>query len=329
MSTFIGISRDHSGSMTSLKESAMKDYNSCISSIKDSCLREGQDAYVSVVKFGVGVSGIELDTLHTNIKDIRPINYYETKGMTPLFDSVGELIELLEIHYGLSHNFLIMVITDGYENQSRKWNASKLTQKIKELQATDRWTFTFRVPKGNKRALVALGIPDGNILEWEQTSEGLDVSSRITTQAVSNYFTNVSKDITSSRSFYTDLSGVTTSEIKAILDDVSDKVKLFHVKPSDPLVIKPFMEKKTGSYDAGSVYYQLTKTESRVQEHKNIVVRDSKKGKYYNNARGLLGLPQYGTVRVVPKDHGKFDIFIQSTSYNRKLVEGTTVLVLE
>ena len=45
------------------------------------------------------------------------------------------------------------------------------------------------------------------------------------------------------------------------------------------------------------------------------------------DARDMLGIGgAVGTVRLVPGDHGKFDVFIQSTSVNRKIPAGTEVM---
>jgi hypothetical protein len=43
----------------------------------------------------------------------------------------------------------------------------------------------------------------------------------------------------------------------------------------------------------------------------------------------MLGLPRVGDARVRPGDHGKFDVFVQSTSVNRKLSYGTQVMYWE
>jgi len=37
-------------------------------------------------------------------------------------------------------------------------------------------------------------------------------------------------------------------------------------------------------------------------------------------------LPDFGEVRIRPGDHGNFDLFVQSTSCNRHLVEGTSLV---
>ena len=46
-----------------------------------------------------------------------------------------------------------------------------------------------------------------------------------------------------------------------------------------------------------------------------------------NDARQLLGLPDY-EVKVSPTSHPNYDLFIQSTSVNRKLLAGQRVMVL-
>jgi hypothetical protein len=48
-----------------------------------------------------------------------------------------------------------------------------------------------------------------------------------------------------------------------------------------------------------------------------------------SDARTLIGLPTSGNARLHPGNHGNYDIFIQSTSINRKLVGGTGVLYWE
>ena len=95
----------------------------------------------------------------------------------------------------------------------------------------------------------------------------------------------------------------------------------------DGAQIRDFCESKIGSYQTGAAYYELTKPED-IQFHKAVVVENIHSGKRYSGpaARNLLGLPPTGTIRVRPGDHGSFKIFVQSTSVNRKLVGGTTLL---
>jgi hypothetical protein len=39
--------------------------------------------------------------------------------------------------------YLVMVFSDGQENASKKWNSSRLAERIQEFNKTNRWTFTY------------------------------------------------------------------------------------------------------------------------------------------------------------------------------------------
>jgi hypothetical protein len=65
-----------------------------------------------------------------------------------------------------------------------------------------------------------------------------------------------------------------------------------------------------------------------VHDYKQIIIRDKKTGAVYSGAeaRNLLGLPHNGNVKIIPGNHGAYDVFVQSTSVNRKLPVGTQVI---
>ena len=158
MKNYIGISLDTSASMRGITRAAGKDYNENIEGIKEEAEKHKIDTIVSVVKCGVGrMATIEREVVNSSVNAIKPImdGMYKADGMaTPLFDSIGELISIMENVPDKDDpevSFLIMAITDGKENSSKKWNVRTLSEKIRKLQATDRWSFIFRVPKGNKR----------------------------------------------------------------------------------------------------------------------------------------------------------------------------------
>lgn len=337
MKNYIGISRDHSGSMRPIASAAARDYNLTINVLKDQAINHKQETFVSVVKCGVGSLGVVgVECAAAPITALQPIaeNAYKADAnSTPLLDSVGELITLFESSPDVNDpetSFLVMAITDGEENSSRLWSPTRLMKKIQQLQNTDRWTFVFRVPHGGKKTLLSMGVPSGNILEWETTERGMEQSTQITSQAFQNYYSNRAAGQRSTKSFYMDLSAISEKEIKTELVDISSKVNLFVVQSNENgKEIKTFIEERTNKpYLKGAAFYQLTKTEKEVQSYKVLVVRDKFSGKIYGGqaARQLLGLPSYGTVRLVPEKSGKFDVFIQSTSLNRKLVSGSIVL---
>lgn len=336
MKNYVGISRDHSGSMSSISFAAGRDYNDNIASIKEGATLHNIDTIVSVVKCGVGCPAkVVREVVNSNVQMLQPIEdgrYIADGNSTPLFDSVGDLIEQLQAVPDADDpevSFVIMVITDGEENSSKKWSGASISRKIKELQSTDRWTFVFRVPRGNRRTLVGYGIPDGNILEWDQTTKGVEAASAATRNAFKDFYQARSTGVKSTDKFYANLSEVTIKEVKKALVDISKQVEVYQVESiNNGVQIKDFVQAQGIPFTKGCAFYQLSKTET-VQDYKQIAIRDKITGAVYSGfaARDMLGLPQSGECKLAPGQHGQYDIFIQSTSVNRKLVEGTNVMI--
>jgi hypothetical protein len=333
MKTYIALVRDHSGSMRSLRNGAANDFNLTIDGIKTSIQSDpSQSAYVSVVECGVGYRGeVRTQEINRPLSEIKHLTtYHADGGSTPLWDSVDAAIGLIERNIALTGTaYLVMVITDGHENSSRT-SASALKAKIARLQATDKWTFVFRVPKGHKHALTALGIPEGNIMEWEQTEKDLVRSTGVTVSAVSTYFQSRSTGKTSSTAFYADISSIPLNVVASNMNDVTNQVNIIPVWPlEDGMQIRDFCNKRLGKFLAGRACYQLTKSET-VQPYKTLVIRDQITGKVYEGgaARSLLGLPSTGEIKLRPGKTGNYDVFVQSNSVNRKMQQGTSMVYL-
>jgi len=115
--------------------------------------------------------------------------------------------------------------------------------------------------------------------------------------------------------------------------------KLAEVNPSrfqalevdDDCDIKGFVEEQGVTFRAGRGFYQLTKA-VKVQDHKEIILEDKETGDMFTGqkARDMLGLPHRGTVSLNPRDvrdvMRDYLVYIQSTSYNRKLLADTWFL---
>jgi len=335
--TYIGISRDHSASMLYLASHAMRDYNSNLETIKAESATAEQETIISVVKCGVGRRGIvEREITNSTLKSVGNLHHYDTTGMaTPLFDSVIELINIMSQVPDASDRtvaFLVMVITDGYDNAS-SYSGEMLAARIAELQKTDRWTFVFRIPPGHKKNLVALGIPEHNILEWELTTRGLETATQITTAPLSSYYKGRVAGATATRSFFVkpNLQNLDPKTLAANMHDISYEVSKIFVPPKrDGDKIKDIVEDSLGvTFNPGSAFYQLTKKEKEIQEYKRILVSDKKTSKIYsgNNAKSLLNLPLTGFFKLEPAEsYSNYEIFIQSTSVNRKIVGGTVII---
>jgi len=337
--TYVGFVRDHTGSMSGIAKAAAKDYNATIATIRNAALEGNQDTVVTVVKCGHGRQAIaKVEIVNSSVVALNdiPENNYETSAPgTPLFDSVGLLIETLKANApdlnDPNVSFLCAITTDGGENCSTQYTGEDIAKMIKELQLTDRWTFAFRVPRGSVKNMIAMGIPEENILPWDNTNKGQQAAQAANTQAMKSFFKDRSLGIKSSTKFYANLSDVSIEEVKSQLSDISDSVKFFTVSPVKAgTQIRDFVESQLGgeAMVKGGAFYQLVKTEPKVQDNKRIAIRDKKSGAVYTGdaARQMLALPTIGTVRLAPDELGDFEVFIQSTSVNRKVDANTKIM---
>ncbi len=335
--SYVGIVRDHTLSMRSIARAAAQDYNSTVTAMLRAAGTHGIDTIVSVVKCGHGGLGIvHREIVNSNVNVLQPIpelGYQTDARSTPLFDAVAELIDILQAapdYCDPNVSFLVMATTDGADNSSRI-SGSQLAKRMADLVRTDRWTFVFRVPKGHARDLVRLGIPAGNVLEWDQTEKGVQVASKTTTEAITGYFDDRSKGKKSTTKFYANLADITVEDAKKELTDISSEVQFWPVAAADGgTQIRAFVEARLGGAPMvkGGAFYKLHKVESRVQDTKRIAIRDRSTGAVYagDAARQMLALPTIGDVRLVPDDLGQWDVYIQSTSVNRKLDTGTELM---
>ena len=91
--------------------------------------------------------------------------------------------------------------------------------------------------------------------------------------------------------------------------------------------IKSFVQGTGATFKKGRGFYQLTKPET-VQEMKEIVLVNRRSGDMFTGAeaREFIGLPFGERGKVRPKISEIYDVYVQSTSSNRKLIGGTTFL---
>lgn len=251
---------------------------------------------------------------------------YRPDGATPLIDATLTALEDLAQtpeKYG-EHSFLVYVLTDGEENQSKR-SSFELADKIARLH--DNWTLAAFVPDQNgvfeaKR----FGFPKDNIAVWDATSaKGVSEMGERIRETTETFMVNRSKGIRGSRSLFT-LETPTVGEVTNNLQSLNyGQFRLFDVQNDGR--IDEFVESHTNRpYRLGEAYYQLTKSET-IQPQKQIAILAGNQVYVGDEARTLLGLPDYH-IRVRPNDYSEYEIFVQSTSVNRKLVANTKLLIL-
>lgn len=320
---------DGSGSMASLKNHVITIADQLVETLAEKSKETDQETRVSLYVFE-DRGDIQCHTFDKDVLRMPSLKgLYRTVGQTPLIDATLKSVDDLKqtaVLYG-DHAFLIYVLTDGAENASTN-KAATLEAAIKKLE--DNWTLACFVPN-NASASEAKrwGFPNENVQIWEASQKGLREVGETITRTVSSYYTMRSQGVRGSRNLFTmDLGKLSTTKLAKKLKPLNfGQYRLLDVKQDTP--IAEFIETELRRpYKLGEGYYQLVKPE-KVQAQKGVAIFHKKKYELYagDAARQMIGLPDY-EVKVGPEFNQDFDIFIQSTSTNRKLLAGQKLVVM-
>lgn len=337
---------DESSSMQQRRGKLVEVVDAEIRNLAEQSRRLNQETRVTVYAFADDVRCLVYDRDVLRLPSVAA--HYRPSGMTALLDATGKAIEDLEKTaqlYG-DHAFLLYLFTDGMENRSRRFGPEGLRRRLDGL--AENWTAAGFVPdQAGERYLRSFGFPAGNVARWDATTDagvadGVAVMSAATTSFMTARASGVrgSKTLLAGGADQVNAQARKAAGLRVVpkSDYSLINVTEYSTDAGTPgvLEIRPFVEHYTRApYRTGSAFYQLhtvlggTKTAEKIQPQKKIMVRDRKSGRVYAGAaaRQLLGLPDNVEVRVKPEDNPKYQIFVQSTSVNRKLVAGTKLLV--
>lgn len=186
----INIILDKSGSMYHLADDTVGGYNQFIKEQRDL----PGEALVTLVTF---------NSSQYTIYECEPINkvpelntsVYTTNGTTALLDAIGVTIDNVGTKLASlpeedrPSKVLFLIITDGMENSSSKYNHKQIKEMIKHQEEKYSWVFTFyganidSYKEGN-----TMGIARNNTMNYEATSIG-----------TKNLYTNISKSVSKYR----------------------------------------------------------------------------------------------------------------------------------
>jgi len=142
MQTHVAFCIDESGSVSRIVKPLIDAYNSNVIGIRDAVLDEGQEASMTALAFGDRVLKHRILYSGMQVQTVQPLKYGDLRptGMTPLFDSVYRAVQKLsELDDGKPDTtFVVNVVTDGQENDSRDPGVPATLKLIKEKTHTDR-----------------------------------------------------------------------------------------------------------------------------------------------------------------------------------------------
>ncbi len=326
---------DASGSMSSYKGDVVSTMQKKISDLIELHKTHKDNTTITFVSFNDKVTihetMLNLDTMTDNsVINLfnKHLENYIPSGSTALVDAVISVLDRFEQSIDAhlpTTSFLLEVITDGYENASKQ-SRQVLRQKLTEAIATDRVTIGFQVPiELVEETKNTLNLRDGEVIGWETSKKGFERSYRATASGMAGYYKARGAGASSVKGLYA-TNVATVKEVERNSTDITNQTTAAIISKEIP--IKEWYETKYKTqYPIGHCFYQLTKRET-IQRYKQILLRDKNTGEiYHTESRTLLNIPSDKDIKVDPGNHRKYDIFIQSTSTNRKLVRGTTVIV--
>jgi uncharacterized protein YegL len=329
---------DRSGSMSSVKRQVVRVFNDQLKTVQTNARSAGQKTFFSTFTFHSTVDKPRHFAVPVESVPLLESKDFNTTGSTALLDAVGTAITRLQKAKGAANkntSFLVVVITDGEENRSRKFKRT-LKGLIQKVQKTGRWSLAFLVPPGSENSMTSFGIPRGNVTSWAANAKGAKVMDEKLSAGLQTFYKARASGQKSVNSFFTtDMSKVDVKSLTG-LKDLSkgfaqwkvDKERSIREFVNTKLKASPSLRKKLGDeYKTGRGFYELTKPET-VQPRKNLAIMDKSTKAIFggDQARKVLGMPAGSNVRVKPGNHLNYAIFVESTSNNRKLVRGTTLL---
>jgi von Willebrand factor type A domain len=255
---------------------------------------------------------------------------YHPYGMTALCSATTLAIKDLQHTwegYG-EHAFLIYVITDGFENDSPKSDITAMPGLIRGLP--DHWTLAAFVPDSNSKHFAkSIGFGNENIAIWNASADnGFVEVGEIIRKSTDVFMQNRQSGIRGSKSIF-NLKPVAVKDIKKALTPLTPGSYTINKVPADGRIDDFVASVTNNGYLPGKSFYQLTKLET-IQSNKQIAIRVDAEDKVYmgDAARTKLGLPDNMAAKAKPGDYKDYTIFVQSGSYNRKLIGGTECLIL-
>jgi hypothetical protein len=172
--TYIYCILDKSGSMERILDDSIGGFNNFLT---------GQKEVPSECDMSIRLFDNTTEELvkHKNLQEVEPLTRqtYRIGGSTALYDAIGLSIdELGEYLASLDESerpekVLIVILTDGQENSSRKYTYSQIREMINHQTEVYNWDFIFLA--ANQDALVVaetLSISRGNALNFEANSMG-------------------------------------------------------------------------------------------------------------------------------------------------------------
>ena len=164
---------DASSSMAAIYDQALSGVNETIETIKTAQHDMPELLqFLTLVSFSNAGEPLEVMNKLTPIELVaqKTSKDYTLRGMTALYDAIGDSVTELRNTIGKDDKALVTIITDGGENDSERWTEHSVKQLIERLKEQG-WVFTF-IGANQDVDYEAGRVGVTNTLKFEATVEG-------------------------------------------------------------------------------------------------------------------------------------------------------------
>ena len=158
---------DTSGSMVNFNNAPLESFNNFIKEQKSLNI---DNTFLTLIEFN---NNVNLVFNKNKIENIPILNEFHPKGMTALYDAIGEGIELLRDYSDVS----VLIFTDGFENSSTKFNRKIIKELITKMETNFSWKFVY-LAANQDAFLIGESIGIKNCATFDNTEEGLNEITR-------------------------------------------------------------------------------------------------------------------------------------------------------
>ena len=185
---------DESGSMQPIKQQVINGFNETVQTIKSAQkTHKNQKHFVSLVTFSdADKIRTVYDKIEVNQVEELTEETYQPCASTPLYDAMGIALTSLKKTAKSNDKVLVTVITDGYENASREYNAQSIKNLVESLK-TNGWIFAY-IGANQDVIREASKISITNTLHFMPTSFGTEKMHKQERASRAKFYTALAED---------------------------------------------------------------------------------------------------------------------------------------
>jgi ADP-ribosylglycohydrolase len=173
---------DRSGSMSSLRGAVVEGFNAFVAEQRDGA---SATTRLTLAQFD-SEDPFEVVIDDQPIGTVRRLRRFEPRGMTPLYDAIGSILDAAE-RPDADEDHLVVIFTDGLENASRRWSQAAIFDRIRAKKA-EGWTFVFMGANQDSYASGAsMGVDGGSISNYAASPDGVRRASASLSRATRSW----------------------------------------------------------------------------------------------------------------------------------------------